>query len=145
MSVSSRGSSRSSRGSRASNYKPPGASWSLDKIVETLRLKLYIKTKKAQRSVQQAYVLFGRPEKGVDKACFKRKCTELGVPVNDRDIAALWQRWDNDGNGVLDFYEPVVIPQKTFLDWAPCFFHSYGLDFHSRALLCCSTTGSSST
>ena len=35
---------------------------------------------------------------------------------------------------------PVKILQRTFLDWTRC-FHSHGLDFHSRVLLCRSMTG----
>ena len=39
------------------------------------------------------------------------------------------------------FATPVKILQRTFLDWVPCFSHSHGPNFHSRALLCTSMAG----
>ena len=81
------------------------AAWDLDKIVAVLRDKMYAKIGKAQRSLQQAYEIFGRPANGVTKTIFKDKCLELGIPLADSEVAGLWLRWDNDGNGVLDFYE----------------------------------------
>jgi len=81
------------------------AKWALDKIVSVLRDKMYAKIGKAQRSLQQAYEIFGRPANGVTKSIFKAKCLELGIPLTDREVGGLWLRWDNDGNGVLDFYE----------------------------------------
>eukprot|EP00942_MAST-04A_sp_MAST-4A-sp1_P010557 g10557.t1 len=76
-----------------------------DKLEQMLQDKIVAGTKKATDVLRHAYYMFGRPQDGITAIMFKHQVRQLGIPATNEDCRKLFQRYDSDGNGRLDFYE----------------------------------------
>ena len=74
-------------------------------IIQVIRQKFDQKARASTDLYRQAYNLFGRPEHGVTKDHFRRTMHRMGVPVSRNDVNKLFDMWDENGNGILEFCE----------------------------------------
>ena len=76
--------------------------WSIEKIEGLIREKIIQRCKRASREYVQAYILFGRPSKGMSKAAFNEKLGLLGLQLTDGELQALMDRYDSNRSGKID-------------------------------------------
>ena len=79
--------------------------WSIEKIEGLIREKIIQRCKRASREYVQAYILFGRPSKGMSKAAFNEKLGLLGLQLTDGELQALMDRYDSNRSGKIDVEE----------------------------------------
>lgn len=82
-----------------------GRRWPLSKLEAKLQRKIEERTKRPSDQYRLAYALFGSPGAGITPEEFKKHVQALGIVITDDELAQLMKKYDDDGNGVIDFAE----------------------------------------
>ena len=80
----------------------------LDQVISLLYRKIVERTKCPQDQFREAYQMFGSPTTGIPFHEFRKNLHGLGVILEDEDALRLFNRFDSDGNGAIDFKEMVA-------------------------------------
>ena len=76
--------------------------WDVDKIRKMIQEKIESHVKRPEDTVRHAYKLFGG-RKGITKKVFRESLCRLGLDLPRSDLDTIFQKFDVDGSGVLDF------------------------------------------
>ena len=101
---------------------PPSLSqweWTTDDMERIIRQKIMERGQSSKDLLQQAYSLFGRPIDGLTFANFRGTLIrKFGLPFTDEQLKKLFQMYDADGSGHIDFYEFIhhVMPKDYTTD-----------------------------
>jgi Ca2+-binding EF-hand superfamily protein len=79
--------------------------WDVDTIEKMVREKINSRTSRANVQAQDAFKLFGRPSGGIPMEMFQRQMAKLGLDLRISEVTALYNRWDSNRSGVIDFHE----------------------------------------
>ena len=85
-----------------------------------MRAKIDQRARSDVEKYRYAYFLFGRPEGHVEYDIFRDRVRAMGIPARDDQLRELFDRYDEDHDGKIDFYEmirnilPKDYPQKVW-------------------------------
>jgi len=82
-----------------------GRGWTLQEIETIIQDKVKSHTRKPCDQFQEAFRLFGRPQHGFTADVFRMTVKGWGVDLSRKDSKELFDRYDADGSGDVDFYE----------------------------------------
>ena len=94
--------------------------YSTDDIEKVLRAKIDQRARSDMEKYLYAYFLFGRPEGHIEYPVFIDRVRKMGIPARDDQLKELFEKYDTDHDGKIDFYEmirnilPVDYPQKSW-------------------------------
>eukprot|EP00949_MAST-11_sp_MAST-11-sp1_P001115 g1115.t1 len=88
--------------------------WDVDKIRKMIQEKIESHVKRPEDTVRHAYKLFGG-RKGITKKVFRESLCRLGLDLPKSDLDTIFQKFDVDGSGVLDFQVDYERPTWTTL------------------------------
>lgn len=94
--------------------------WSTERLVKALQTKIQERVRRPEDQYRLAYHLFRNPRDGIKPDDFKRELLDLGLVVDDEDVAGLMDRFDEDNSGTIDFNEfvtAIVGPDFTGTPW----------------------------
>ncbi len=89
------------------NLPPSNSKWecTTDDMERIIRQKIMERGQSSKDLLQQAYSLFGRPIDGLTFAKFKGTLSrKFGLNFTDEQLKKLFQTYDLDGSGHIDFY-----------------------------------------
>ena len=76
-----------------------------EQIVQVIKSKVRERTKADASQMTEAFKLFGQPRGGITKEVFKLKLNQWGIHMRAETLDNVFSKFDNDGNGVVDFNE----------------------------------------
>jgi Ca2+-binding EF-hand superfamily protein len=87
--------------------------WSIEFMQELLREKIRSRTSNSNVEIQDAYKLFGRPQKGITLEIFREKLWEFGMEITSEEAKELFDHYDLNGSRTITFGELIegVIPR----------------------------------
>ena len=85
--------------------QPQHGHLSAEDLEKIIRDKIQSCCRNATVQKQRMYALFGRPTNGISRAQFKKRLRCWGVNPQKKQMDAVFEKWDADGNGKIDFSE----------------------------------------
>jgi Ca2+-binding EF-hand superfamily protein len=88
--------------------------WTNDQMEAMVRQKVCERGHSSKDLLSQAFALFGRPQGGLDYACFRSTLLrKFGLPFKEEQIRRLHHHYDKNGSGFISFHEFIchVMPQ----------------------------------
>ena len=79
----------------------------LTHLTNLMYRKILERTKCPQDQYREAYQMFGSPTTGIPFREFRQHLARLGILVSEHDARRLFNKFDLDGNGAIDFKEMV--------------------------------------
>jgi len=82
-------------------------------IEKILRAKIDQRARSDMEKYRYAYFLFGRPEGHIELRVFMDRVRRMGIPARDEQLVELFNRYDEDHDGLIDFYEMIrnILPK----------------------------------
>ena len=77
----------------------------LDTIEALVQRKIEQRARRPEVQMQTAFKMFGSPKDGLSMEMFKTQLWRMGIPASEDESRRLFNRYDKDGSGVMDFYE----------------------------------------
>ena len=84
---------------------PPHAHLTVPEIEKMIRSKIGTSTRSFTVQKQKVYQMFGRPTNGIKRNQFKKRLQNWGIMPTKQHIDAIFDKWDADGNGTIDYNE----------------------------------------
>ena len=93
---------------------------SLDDLEAMIQNKIESRAPRPQVQFMTAYKMFGSPKDGLTPTMFKTQLWRMAIPCSAEDANGLFNRYDSNRSGSMDFYEfiqgvmPTDYPMKTW-------------------------------
>jgi Ca2+-binding EF-hand superfamily protein len=77
----------------------------LDELERQIQIRIESRAPRPQVQFMTAYKMFGSPKDGLTPEMFRKQLWRMAIPCSIDDCNGLFQRYDSNGSGSMDFYE----------------------------------------
>lgn len=91
-----------------------------DEVVALILKKIIERTKRPEDQYREAFKVFGSPHNGITEDELGTSLSRLGIVISKSMLHSLFAKWDENGNGLLEFSEfvsKVMPPDYTEKSW----------------------------